>query len=128
MRRLLGLVFAALAATLLVVSPAYGAFPGKNGRIAFSADTGPQQVIFSIDPDGSGLTALGPGFSPAWSPDGTKIAFSYLDNSRFSQVFVMNADGSGRRQVTTTQPGGSNPTWSPDEGRSRSTDPEATSS
>jgi TolB protein len=60
------------------------------------------------------LTPLGPGFSPKWSPDGTKISFDYFDNLRLSQVFLMNADGSGRRQITTTPLGGSNPSWSPD--------------
>jgi len=34
------------------------------------------------------------------SPDGTKIVFSYLDSSNVSQVGLINADGSGRTNLT----------------------------
>lgn len=50
-------------------------------------------------------------FNPAWSPDGTKIAFE-----RNSEIYAMNADGTG--QTILTGEGidlfGSSPTWSPD--------------
>ena len=45
--------------------------------------------------------------SPAWSPDGRKIAFD-----RGRGIFVMNADGSGQRQELTQF--GRQPLWSPD--------------
>lgn len=53
--------------------------------------------------------------TPAWSPDGSQIAFaSNRDGSDF-KLWVMNADGSGARPLT---PPGSHadvfPTWSPD--------------
>jgi TolB protein len=41
--------------------------------------------------DGSGLTRLGPGEWPAWSPDGRRIVFSDPD----AGLSVMNADGTG---------------------------------
>ncbi|MEM7345775.1 MAG: protein kinase, partial [Chloroflexota bacterium] len=44
---------------------------------------------------------------PAWSPDGTHIAFV----SSSDDIYIMNADGS---EVTTTGVSGDNPTWSPD--------------
>jgi hypothetical protein len=72
-----------------------------------------------IKPDGSGLRQLalrlpGEGDGTAgltWSPDGAKLAFW----SRY-QIYVVDADGSGLRQITTD---GDNrwPSWSPDGSR-----------
>jgi len=52
--------------------------------------------VFVVNPDGSALTRLGPdpAITPAWSPDGQKLAFI-----SFGVLSVMNADGSGVRQV-----------------------------
>jgi Tol biopolymer transport system component len=53
--------------------------------------------------------------SPAWSPDGKSIAFDqFTDASGRQQLFVMNADGSGVRQLTAdTSWSCVHPTWSP---------------
>lgn len=52
-----------------------------------------------------------------WSPDGKRIAFTSRENPKSGlAVFVMNADGSGRRQVThiPAEEGGAQwPVWSP---------------
>jgi Tol biopolymer transport system component len=52
----------------------------------------------------------------SWSPDGTKIAFAdSAQSSDAVHVFVMNADGSERQDITHDHPGASlNPAWSPD--------------
>src|SRR6186997_1050120 len=53
--------------------------------------------IYVVNADGTGRTRLtwspAEEFSPTWSPDGTRIAFSRFTGSHF-QIFVMNADGS----------------------------------
>jgi TolB protein len=56
--------------------------------------------------------ASGGAYDPDWSPDGRRIAFTLRSGAR-NDVWVMRADGSGVRQVTTT---GScrAPAWSPD--------------
>ena len=58
--------------------------------------------------------------APAWSPDGSRIAFTrhsgvwvYGDEPVFS-VHVINADGSGRVQLTDAIATDRQPTWSPD--------------
>jgi TolB protein len=51
--------------------------------------------------------------TPAWSPDGRKLAFvSRRDGN--SEIYVMNADGSGLRNVTRAPSNDLDPAWSPD--------------
>src|SRR5215208_7147815 len=47
---------------------------------------------------------------PAWSPDGTKIAFSSDQDevSPFRDIWVMDADGSNPTNLTPTAPGADN--------------------
>jgi Tol biopolymer transport system component len=52
--------------------------------------------------------------TPRWSADGKHLAFQ-VNFRGHSQMFVMNADGSGRRQATQVPPPGAvYPIWSPD--------------
>lgn len=78
-------------------------------------DTG---AIFSIAADGSDARQLtqpgrGPDFFPVASPDGTQIAFVSADSGQFD-VWVMAADGSGRRQLTFDRATDTTPSWTPD--------------
>ncbi len=50
---------------------------------------------------------------PAWSPDGSKIAFASAREGSFD-IYVMNADGTGTERLTTTNENDQHPTWSPD--------------
>jgi Tol biopolymer transport system component len=53
-------------------------------------------------------------WSPAWSPDGKRIAFvSDRDGSPFGQVYVADADGSDPRQVSDDGLGKTGVAWSP---------------
>jgi Tol biopolymer transport system component len=90
-----------------------------SNRIAFSAYRDGTWNIFSVNPDGSDLRSLTDlptdEFAPAFSPDGSQIAFvaQRSGSAADADLFVMNVDGSGLTRLTST---GTNwdPTWSPD--------------
>ena len=50
---------------------------------------------------------------PAWSPDGRRIVFTSTRDGD-PEVYVMNADGSEPRRLTTTPGRDAHPSWSPD--------------
>lgn len=70
-----------------------------------------------MDHDGGAQTPISPDYSgaddtdPTWSPDGKLIAFGSSRGGTWN-LWVMNADGSGLRRVTTVF--SLNPSWSPD--------------
>src|SRR5688500_8321278 len=110
----------ALVVVLLAAAPAGATFPGANGLIAFDSfgRDGPDGDIFTVAPDGSGLTNLTSASPTAdryayWSADGTRIAFvSERDGGDFD-VWFMNADGTGATQVLANGFEERSPTWSP---------------
>jgi TolB protein len=101
-------------------------------RIVFALDlpsdtSGPQIVVVDVQSGKTTqLTTEGNNVAPTWSPNGKQIAF---DSTRASKrtgtragglllpsdddIYVMNADGSGQRRITST-PENAFPAWSPD--------------
>ena len=51
-------------------------------------------------------------YLPAWSPDGTKLAFTSQRDGN-PEIYVMNKDGSGLRRMTNNPAIDVSPTWSP---------------
>jgi len=114
----------AIAATLVAAeSTARAAFPGTNGKIAFSRDPdgyrGPKDPeIYTVWFDGGNLKRLTDNSTedggPAWSPDGKRIAFSESRKGTYSRdIFVMRADGSDVRQLTDLAGDEQQPDWQP---------------
>jgi len=72
--------------------------------------------IFAVHADGTALRPLtdctAQDEGPAWSPDGTRIAFWSNRGGGFN-IWVMNADGTGMTRVTSGRDD-SAPAWSPD--------------
>ena len=109
-RALIGVALAWAVCT----APAFAAFPGQNGRIAYDDPSD----IHSVNPDGSGHVQLttdpGNDFGPEWSPDGQRIAFTSDRGGLGSQVYVMNADGTAQTRLTDPPERSGGPAWSPD--------------
>jgi Tol biopolymer transport system component len=84
-------------------------------KIAFVEGYIPHTAIFVVDPLGSKPRQLVEGEAPSWSPDGERMAYCVRMGPRgFGQIQVINADGSGRKQLTSVKGGGCEPDWSPD--------------
>jgi len=89
-----------------------------SGVIAFAdaATVGAQSAIWVANADGSGRIRITDGQSydthPAWSPDGTRLAFTRLSENG-SAIHVVNADGSNLQRRTVTGQA-YHPAWSPD--------------
>ena len=52
-------------------------------------------------------------FNPAWSPDGERIAFEFMQDGKIT-IYVVRRDGSELRRVTSPEFTAEQPTWSPD--------------
>ena len=76
--------------------------------------SGVEQSIYTIHPDGTGVTRLTSGFRPtadgrqgsnhpSWSPDGTQLVFCHFPSTRgHADLFQMNRDGSALHLVHHT--------------------------
>lgn len=90
-------------------------YPGT--KIAFTSHRTGTLDIWAMNPDGSGQTDLTNGYYTdnawgAWSPDGTKIVYSSLKIPGGTyQIFIMNADGTNKVQITHNSAQNEEPAW-----------------
>ena len=120
------LLLATCATVLLVgANTANANFSGTNGLIVFDSWAHTSFDIGVFDPNGNGtprwLTTT-PDFSehePRWSPDGSKIVYvghpQFIDDvSLTHDIWVMDADGQHKTQLTNTPLREEVPAWTAD--------------
>jgi Tol biopolymer transport system component len=54
------------------------------------------------------------GTDPAWSPDGTRIAFNSFRDNNNNEIYTMSSDGKDVQRLTYTEWAEAEPAWSPD--------------
>ncbi|MBI3764626.1 MAG: PD40 domain-containing protein, partial [Chloroflexi bacterium] len=90
--------------------------PCSTGKIVFSSDRGGDFDLYSIRPDGSGLTQItnepGADQQPALSPDGLQIAWNATRQNNISDIYRAQADGAGVVRVTDNSQPAEGPAWS----------------
>lgn len=105
-------------------------FSPDGTRIVFVSNRDGKSEVYVMNADGTGQTRLtttptitfstgGISSFPTFSPDGTKIAFNSDRDSNAtdglnSEIYVMNADGSGVTRLTHALRGDVRPAYSPD--------------
>jgi Tol biopolymer transport system component len=112
--------------------PLYPSFSPDMSKIAFAGILSPagdtDRGVFVVNADGSGLRTLfdvagSYDSAPAWSPDGTRIAFESnadvggANPERDMEIWTMAADGSSPKQLTRNAAHDEGAAWSPDGGR-----------
>jgi hypothetical protein len=119
-------LIASTVALVAVEETAQAAFPGENGSIAYSSYAYGGYDIYSIRP-GKGYSPTQLTFSvmagysdiyPAYSPDGTSIAYARWDGQNSKgpnyDIWVLSLNGTSERQVTDTATDEMYPSYSPD--------------
>ena len=113
-RQILASVLLSMIAAVGVPAVASAAYPGANGAIALARNG----RIWVVQPNGTQAN-LARGYEPAWSPDGTRIAYvrerrSGGRHNGLETIWIMQADGSGKTRITSKHRFSTSPSWSPD--------------
>jgi TolB protein len=95
------------AVSRVTSSPAFDhqvAWAPGAGRLVFERDFDTSSAIFTVRPDGTGVTRLTRGASqfdiaPAWAPDGTAIVFGSDRLSLLHELWTMRPDGTVQRRL-----------------------------
>jgi Tol biopolymer transport system component len=121
---LLPMAFTAVTIELLNAALVVGAVSLQTAQPAF--EIWKQNVSWAVPMNILGMIVGGGGlanmtknsaedFSPAWSPDGSRIAFDSNRNGNY-EIFVMNADSTGVMNMTNHADWDVHPSWSSDGG------------
>jgi Tol biopolymer transport system component len=93
---------------------------GANGRIVFTSSRSGSPQIFTVNPDGGGLTGpittLGTNFLAKWNSVGNRIVFiSSRDGN--NEVYTMRPGGEEQTRLTNNTASEWDPAYAPDSSR-----------
>jgi hypothetical protein len=92
----------------------------NDGKLAFVTKSGERDVIhvYDLEADELGSTYgfedLIAVYSPSWSPDGTRLVFSSIDRSGFSDLYTYDITSDNLERLTSDKYDDRDPSWSPD--------------
>ena len=111
-----GVVTALMPGSVQIVATFEGVGGASSVAVASQIALASNGQIYTMNADGTSLTRLTNlatgAFFPAWSPDGTRIAFVSPEDGLW-HIYVMNADGTGVTRLTNDGGGDTQPSWSP---------------
>ena len=91
--------------------------PAATGKLAFTRTLGGASSIWTVDADGANPTRLTNGLAdadPAWSPDGSSIAFQRSSIAIFGDLYFVSPTGAIQRSLVGRPGVQGRPAWSPD--------------
>ena len=109
--------YAGIVRAAMLAAPAANRAVAPAGRIAYTAASGNGSAVTVINANGSNpaplTTATARNADPAFSPDGTRIAFASDRAGNGFDIYTMKVDGSDVRRLTTAAGDDREPAYSP---------------
>jgi len=112
-------LLASTAGVAVSAGPVGATHPGINGKLACASSRTGNSEVFTFNPNGTELEATNLTNNatfdgrPKYSPDGRQILFESDRGGVAIDLYIMNADGTGVRRLTTSS-GSTGGTWHPD--------------
>src|SRR5687767_13010354 len=86
---------------------------GPAATLAFARTTAGTEGVYLLTSDGARLLVAGAA-EPVWSPDGRRVAYVAAGSGGANDLYVVDADGNNRGQITRTRDvDETSPSWAP---------------
>ena len=82
-----------------------------NGQLSMANGHADPDEIWTVDVGGSGAAYLAVGLSACYSPDGSRMVCTDHVAGSDAEIFVMNADGTNKTNITNSAAEDNSPHW-----------------